>query len=132
MRSQSACGSAKELEQLEIIIFMTRKNFAKGILAFTPFAAQAAKKQCYPITSIWETPQGQYVKMLRKEIERLDHWDDLDEDWQLVEDALRDGHMFFDVLPSREYKNKLLYRVRPVFYEKVNYGEKESIRKTII
>lgn len=115
---------------------MTRKNWIKTFIAsclpLTAFGAKKQDKVCYPVRNIWETPQGQYVLALKGELKRLDHWDDLDEDWQLVEDALKNGHIFFDVLPSREYKNKLLYRVCPVFYEKVNYGEKENIRKTII
>ena len=111
---------------------MTRKDFAKGILAFIPFAAQAAKKQCYPVTSIWDTPQGQYVKMLRKEIERLGHWDDLEEDWQLVEDALKNGHLFFEVLPSRQDKRRMLYNVRPVFYEKLAIGDLEFVSRQLL
>lgn len=114
---------------------MTRKNFAKGILAFIPFAAQAAKKQCYPLTSIWDTPQGQYVKMLRKEIERLGHWDDLNEDWQLVEDALKNGHLFFDVVVCRKEQkepSRLMYNVRPVFYEKIAYGNNTYIDKKLL
>lgn len=114
---------------------MTRKNFTKVLLTIlSPLTAFGAKKQdkvCYPVRNIWETPQGQYVLALRGELKRLGHWDDLNEDWQLVEDALKNGHMFFDVSPSREHKNKLLYRVFPVFYEKVNYGEKEYIHRVL-
>lgn len=112
---------------------MTRKNFAKGLLVLlSPLPLVGAKKQCYPVTSIWETPQGQYVKMLRKEIERLGHWDDLEEDWQLVEDALKNGHLFFDVLPSRQEKTKMLYNLRPVFYEKAAFGGTEYVRTQLL
>lgn len=111
---------------------MTRKNFAKGILAFIPFAAQAAKKQCYPVTNVWQTPQGQYVKMLRAELERLGHWDDLEEDWQLVEDALKDGHLLFRMRASRTEPKRMLYNICPVFYEKYEYQGVKYLRQQLL
>lgn len=112
---------------------MTRKNFLKGLIGlFWPLTAFGAKKVCFPVQIIWDTPQGQYVLALRGELKRLDHWDDLDEDWKLVEDALRNGHMFFQVMPSRSEKTKLLYRVCPVFYEKQIYGNTETLATQIL
>lgn len=103
---------------------MTRFIFLKTLISSVVFAKN--KK------SIWETPQGQYVKMLRKELERLGHWDNLDEDWQLVEDALKNGHLFFDVFPSRQEKTKMLYNLRPVFYEKAAFGGTEYVRTQLL
>ena len=100
---------------------MTRKSFFKGLItSLLPLTAFGVKKQrvCFPVENIWQTPQGQYVKMLRAELERLGHWDDLPEDWQSTEEALKNGHLFFDITPSREENKRLLYNVRPVFYEK--------------
>lgn len=112
---------------------MTRKNFYQVLLGLLPLALLGAnKKVCYPVTTIWETPQGKYVLMLRDELKRLNHWDDLEEDWKLVEDSLKNGHLFYDILPSREQKNRLLYNVRPVYYAKIAYGEQELLRQGLL
>ena len=102
---------------------MTRKNFYKALLGiFVPLTAfGATKKVCYPVKSIWETPQGQYVLALRGELKRLDHWDDLAEDWQNIEDALKNGHMFYEVGPGRQEGKKMLYRIVPAFYSTDKY-----------
>lgn len=90
---------------------MTRTQFFQRIAAtFTALPLFARRKD-----DVWSTPQGQYVLGLRAELERLGHFDDLKEDWQEVEEALREGCLYFLVTGSRmtEDKSKMLYRVLP-------------------
>jgi hypothetical protein len=109
---------------------MTRKNFFKGLLALTwpltSFGAKKSEKVCFPVRNIWETPQGQYVLALRAELKRLDHWDDLAEDWQEVEDALKNGHMFYAPQASRILDNRkssqMFYSIKPLAWEKKVYN----------
>lgn len=100
---------------------MTRKTWLKGLITLWPLALLGAKKPekvCFPVRDIWQTPQGQYVLALREELKRLDHWDDLEEDWAEVENALKNGHMFFDVRVSRQGKNphRAYYCICPLTY----------------
>ena len=65
---------------------------------------------------VWYTPQGQYVLGLRAELERLGYFDDLPEDWEAVERALREGCMYYEVRASREVQGtpgKILQRIVP-------------------
>lgn len=66
---------------------------------------------------VWDTPQAQYVLLLRAELERLGYLDGLKEDWDEVEAALATGHRFFAPLPSRwdTRAKRLLQSVRPVY-----------------
>lgn len=61
----------------------------------------------------WYTPQGQYVLQLRNELEKLGYFDDLKEDWEIVEEALKRGWAYFTVEASRATEKKLYYRIVP-------------------
>lgn len=94
---------------------ITRNGFCRAIaaLAAAPFAQARRKTTAFP----WGTPQGQYILLLRAELERLGYFDDLKEDWDEVEAALANGHRVFAPMPSRwdTRAKRLLQSVRPVY-----------------
>lgn len=94
---------------------ITRSGFYRAFAALmsAPFAWGGRRTK----PGVWDTPQGQYVLLLRAELERLGYFDGLKEDWDEVEAALAKGHRFFAPLPSRwdTREKRLLQSVRPVY-----------------
>lgn len=90
--------------------FMKRRLFA----LLPALAAIASGSRAKP--DVWSTPQGRYVLGLRSELRRIGYFDDLREDWEAVERALREGCMYFEVQPSRQETDggKLIFRVAPM------------------
>lgn len=74
---------------------------------------------------LWDAP-SEHV------LERLGHWDDLEEDWRAVEDALKDGHLFFRMRASRIEPKRMLYNICPVFYEKYEYQGVKYLRQQLL
>lgn len=100
---------------------MTRAKFFQRIAA--PFAALplfARRKK----PNVWDSTSGQYCLMLRAELERLGHFDDLKEDWMSVEEALGRGHQLFGAFASRTVDTKdgrkMLFSVRPMDIRKAS------------
>ena len=66
-------------------------------------------------------PSGPYVLNLLEELKRLDCLDNIEEDRLLLIGALRKGHLFYSVMPSRvtnvENPKKMYYRIVPVVFD---------------
>ena len=87
---------------------MKRRLFAM-LPALAAIASGSRRK-----SDMWSTPQGQYVLGLRAELERLGYFDNLPEDWEAVERALREGCMCFEFRCSRIDKSgKVWSRIVP-------------------